>query len=75
MHDVGDGGVRGGDVVDGFVEGGGDEGWGKGGLEKEGEGEAEEEEGCDEGFGLVHDGIVLAQRGRRFDRGVEVVRS
>lgn len=65
MYDVGDGGVgggKGGEGVIGFVEGGGDEGWG---LEEEGQGEAEEEEGADEGFGVVHDGMVVSKQKRK----------
>ena len=65
MDDVGDGAGGGGgggsEGVCGFVEGGGDKGWGEGGLEKEGKGEDEEEEGADEGFGVVHDAMVLEE--------------
>lgn len=67
MDDVGDGGGGGLTGVCGFVKGGAYEGWGEGMLEKEGEREDEEEKGADEGLGVVHDEMVLAERGRNFD--------
>ena len=42
-------------------------GGGDGGLEKEGEGEEDEEEGADEGFCVVHDVIVLENHGRNLN--------
>ncbi len=65
MDDVGDGG-RGGfkwrEGNSGFVKGGADEGCWEGRLEKKGEGEEQEEEGGDEGFGVVHDEKLLDEK-------------
>ena len=67
MDDVGDGGGGGLEGFRGFVEGCADEGWGEGGLEKEGEGKEDQEKGANEGFVVVHDVIVLEKHGRNLD--------